>query len=219
MADIKNISEKSSYDYWYNLMPIKRRERIDAYKPQNSKLLSLAAGILIKKALENEGITEYEISENSMGKPYLVTSDKVFFNLSHSGEKAILAISDDEVGIDIEKDKTFNQKLTEFVFDDNEIQQAMATSQDTDCLFTALWTAKESIMKFYGKGISMEPKKIHLAMDFEGGFTIRNIEGDYDYSKLVLARKNIDDYQITICSKGDTFGNVKITDVFDAIGR
>ena len=215
VADINNIIDKEAFDYWYNQMPSRRQAKIDAYKPQKSKLLSLAAGILVKKALENEGILNYEFREGSAGKPYIIGYDNVFFNLSHSGEKAIIAVSDGEVGIDIEKNKDFNRSLAEFVFDENERAIVESLSDDKSKLYTALWTAKESIMKFYGKGISMEPKKIHLDIDSECNIKIRHVEGEYDFDKLYLLHRELGDYQITVCSKGDNFGKTAITDVFD----
>lgn len=215
VADINNITDKEAFDYWYNQMPLRRQKKIDAYKPQNSKLLSLAAGILIKKALENEGIRSYEFKEGSAGKPYILGCDNVFFNVSHSGEKAIIAVSDEEVGIDIEKNKDFGRSLAEFVFDENERAIVESFSCDKSKFFTTLWTAKESIMKFYGKGISLEPKKIHLEIDSGCNIEIRHVDGEDDFEKLFLLHRELDDYQITVCSKGDHFGNAEITDVFE----
>lgn len=205
-ADINSIIDSGSYEYWYDQMPPERKKKIDAFKPQKNKLLSLAAGILLKRALENEGIYSYEIVEKGAGKPYIKGREDVFFNLSHSGEMAIIAVSDKEVGIDIQEKSHFQPGLIKRVFSESEILQAEHIGGDLDMLYTGLWTAKESIMKYYGKGLSMEPLNIEL--------DIRS-ENDLHYSKeLNLIRKEISDYQVTICTPCADFKDISITDVF-----
>lgn len=187
-------------------MPTERKKKIDAFKPQKNKLLSLAAGILVKRALEDEGIYTYEIIEKNAGKPYLKGRSDVFFNLSHSGEMAIIAVSDKEVGIDIQEKSHFEPGLIKRVFTEREISKAEKLGGDPDLLYTGLWTAKESIMKYYGKGLSMEPLKIELDI---------SSEKELFYSdEIRLIRKEIGDYQVTICSPCADFRDVSITDVF-----
>ena len=205
-ADINSIIDSGSYEYWYDQMSPERKKKIDAFKPQKNKLLSLAAGILLKRALENEGIYSYEIVEKGAGKPYIKGREDVFFNLSHSGERAIIAVSDKEVGIDIQEKSHFQPGLIKRVFSESEILQAEHIGGDLDMLYTGLWTDKESIMKYYGKGLSMEPLNIEL--------DIRS-ESDLHYSKeFHLIRKEISDYQVTICTPCADFKDISITDVF-----
>ena len=209
-ADINCIIDSGSFEYWYDQMPPERKKKIDAFRPQKNKLLSLAAGILLKRALENEGIYAYEIVEKCAGKPYIKGREDVFFNLSHSGEMAIIAVSDKEVGIDIQEKSHFQPGLIKRVFSESEILQAERIGGDLDMLYTGLWTAKESIMKYYGKGLSMEPLNIEL--------DIRS-ENDLHYSKeLNLIRKDISGYQVAICTPYADFKDVSITDVFKEKG-
>lgn len=210
IVDINCISDNNVYEYWYDQMPPERKKKIDSFKPQKNKLLSLAAGILLKKALETEGIYSYEIIEKGAGKPYIKGRSDVFFNLSHSGERAIIAVSDKEIGIDIQKKSHFEPGLVKRVFTESEIMQVEHLGGDMDILYTALWTAKESIMKYYGKGLSMEPLNIEL--DVRSG-------SDLFYTKeLYLIRKEISDYQVTICTTCAGFKEILITDVFKEKG-
>ena len=209
-VDINSIRDRAVYEYWYNQMPPGRREKIDRYKPKQSKLLSLAAGIALKKAFEAAGLATCEVYENDYGKPYIKGAMDVFFNLSHSGDKAIAVISDAEVGIDIQKISHFKENLIERVFTGSEIEQVGQIEGDRDICFTALWTAKESIMKYYGKGLSMDPLKINIQ--------IKSIDNLDTEGGLRLFRKELDGYQVTICTSETDFSEVSITDVFNEKG-
>ncbi|MBO6241827.1 MAG: 4'-phosphopantetheinyl transferase superfamily protein [Butyrivibrio sp.] len=210
IVDINSIRDRDVYEYWYEQMSIERKKKIDKYKPDQSKLLSLAAGIALKRAFEEAEIKSFEIYENDYGKPYIKGEKDIFFNLSHSGDKAIIAISDMEVGIDIQEITHFEKGLIKRVFTEGEIEQVSAAEGEKDAIYTALWTAKESIMKYYGKGLSMDPLKIEIRVK-----TSTDFETD---GELKLFRKEMEGYQITICSSGADFSNISITDVFNEKG-
>jgi 4'-phosphopantetheinyl transferase len=90
------------------------------------------------------------------GKPYLIDGS-AFFNVSHSKDLCFIGISFiQEIGIDIEFiDENINylpllsffasQKESEWVLKKNSIKR-----------FYKIWTLKESILKYNGKGISDE---------------------------------------------------------------
>lgn len=210
IVDINSIRDRDVYEYWYEQMSIERKKKIDKYKPDQSKLLSLAAGIALKRAFEEAEIKSFEIYENDHGKPYIKGEKDIFFNLSHSGDKAIIAISDMEVGIDIQEITHFEKGLIKRVFTEEEIEQVSAAEGEKDAIYTALWTAKESIMKYYGKGLSMDPLKIEIRVK-----TSTDFETD---GELKLFRKEMEGYQITVCSYGADFSNISITDVFNEKG-
>lgn len=94
------------------------------------------------------------------GKPYLTTSP-FEFNLSHSGDYAVLAISRNLVlGIDVEyiDASVACRELAERFFAREEITQLQSCIQQSDQLrdsFFRIWTAKESIIKALGAGLSL----------------------------------------------------------------
>ncbi|MCR5403035.1 MAG: 4'-phosphopantetheinyl transferase superfamily protein [Butyrivibrio sp.] len=122
--NISELDDLSLYEFWYEKMNDARRKKIDAYKFANDKKLSLAAGILLHKALSELGITEYEIGVVGREKPVLKGHEDIFFNLSHSGQMAALGISDREIGIDIEKCRHFEDSLIRYVFTEKERELA-----------------------------------------------------------------------------------------------
>jgi 4'-phosphopantetheinyl transferase len=91
------------------------------------------------------------------GKPYLKGEQGVYFNLSHSGEFALCAISPMEVGCDIEKIKKRSLAVAERFFcrEEDERLEAQETPERKRDLFFRMWTAKESFMKATGCGMQM----------------------------------------------------------------
>jgi 4'-phosphopantetheinyl transferase len=86
------------------------------------------------------------------GKPYL-TDNSMFFNISHSGEYVILAVSEHEVGADIERIRPYKQSVAARCFTPRE--REFLKDEGTDEAFYRVWTAKESIVKACGAGLSM----------------------------------------------------------------
>ena len=70
---------------------------------KKDKLLSLGAGLLLYYLLEQEHISDKRLDATVCGKPKLAAAEKPQFNLSHSGEYAVCALSDKPVGVDIEE--------------------------------------------------------------------------------------------------------------------
>jgi 4'-phosphopantetheinyl transferase len=94
-------------------------------------------------------------------KPYLDTCPSLSFNISHSGDFAVIAISPDKVGIDIEyisEDFAFLSILPD-IFDDNEIWSIENAVNQKHAFYT-LWTRKEAFVKALGKGIDDDFKAI-----------------------------------------------------------
>lgn len=101
------------------------------------------------------------------GKPQL-SGDGPEFNLSHSGDLAVVAISlCGPVGVDVEHvDRKVNiSGLAESCMSETE-QRALAAVDDPHRAqrFFAFWTAKEARMKLTGAGMSLPPKSISLGL-------------------------------------------------------
>lgn len=54
------------------------------------------------------------------GKPYLQSPNGIFFNISHSGTYVAVAVSQSEIGVDIEVRSNPNLKISERFFTKNE---------------------------------------------------------------------------------------------------
>ncbi len=211
------LSDRNSFDKWYPLMPVERRKKIDAFKVDSAKRLCLGAGILLHTAMTDLGMTDYRIWTGKHGKPYLIESDgnssakntrgtddpdmkRIFFNLSHSGSMAVLALSCSEVGVDIEEVRHFKDNLVNYAFNEEEIESAAKMSacmntevssnshckdekkdpeRELDLAFTRLWTFKESVMKYTGIGIAMGSKTIRLKRSSSASLLPEEVSGSY----------------------------------------
>jgi 4'-phosphopantetheinyl transferase len=99
---------------------------------------------------------ELSFSQASYGKPFCLNSQSPCFNLSHSKDWVVLALSaESEVGVDIE----FTREL-----DINGIVHRISSEREMDVFrnsdsphqcFLNFWTQKEAISKACGQGISV----------------------------------------------------------------
>ncbi|SAK54176.1 4'-phosphopantetheinyl transferase [Caballeronia temeraria] len=92
------------------------------------------------------------------GRPFLAHADAPDFNVSHSGEYGLIAISRGRrVGVDIEEARaTFQWRdLAPAVLADIDRQEIEAMSEETvrSHAFFDCWTAKEALLKAHGDGI------------------------------------------------------------------
>ena len=138
---IIDINEaRKYYSKMYEQISEARKERADSYYHEDDKLRSVCSAFLVKKFVKCE-----ELKYNEYGKPY--AHNGKFFNVSHSGSFVALAISDYEVGVDIEAIKKRDMTFLNNIFDEKDIKDA--SLEDT----YLLWCNKESLAKCEGKGL------------------------------------------------------------------
>lgn len=90
------------------------------------------------------------------GKPYF-ENIPLFFNISHSGEYVLCAVSSREVGADIQKiQQTDVMKLAKRFFSEPEyrILERCESDGERRRLFFGLWSRKEAYGKLTGEGIA-----------------------------------------------------------------
>jgi 4'-phosphopantetheinyl transferase len=138
-----------------NLLSRVRRRKIGEYHFQADRLRCLAGGLLIEQAVRGK-----DIFFGSFGKPYVPGGP--FFNLSHSGNYVILALSEvSPLGIDIEKQREDDYlALAEQVFHLKEMEFFLKTPGKE--LFFTLWTLKESYIKMTGLGFSLDSRRFSV---------------------------------------------------------
>jgi len=120
-------------------------------------------GLLKQKKLINS--ETLDLSYNTNGKPYL-SGKEIQFNWSHSGKMIALIISNMDCGIDIELDTgkelyDYQSLCTELELNWlNEKHRGTGISELI--YFMDLWTAKESVLKAKGTGLSTDPRVIEI---------------------------------------------------------
>ncbi len=154
IADTSALRDDAAFNRSLTLVSAERVNKINRCKKKDDKIRSLAAGLLLEKALDDVGVGEREIRTDDNGKPYLANG-AVFFNLSHSGDRVMCAVSDMEVGCDVQKIGEANPKIADRFFDPSErlLINAIADENEKTNMFYRLWTLKESYAKVLGTGL------------------------------------------------------------------
>lgn len=140
---------------------------------EKSRLESLAALFALSKALDKSGHSgSAEILTAKSGKKYF-KSIPLHFSLAHSNGKAVCALCDREVGVDIEyfgNKRNFDALANRF-FSDNELDEYYGSFQRAE-MFYRIWTAKESVLKMKGSGLDSIDLKMLDTVGFPGISTL-----------------------------------------------
>ena len=178
-----------------------RLERFRALKRENDKLDSLAASALLEQALDGR-IDLYYKDEN--GCPRL--SNGKFLSISHSGGIAAVALSDREVGLDIQLPETRNLlSVARIAFHEHEIE-ILKKSHDIQSDFFKLWCLKESYMKARGLGFALPSKSFYFDLN-EDKITLYS--DDHEKWKFTLIE--IEElYAAVCCQSHDNFSVQKL---------
>ncbi len=195
MLDTSVFCDENKFHEAYLKMDAERKQKIDRYRLDNDKRLSLGAGILLKEGLSELGVTAYSFAFGEHGKPHLDGQSNLFFNLSHSGKMAVCALFEREVGVDIQEIKPVSEKLIKKVTSEEEFAYLLTLDETKRQEELArLWTIKESYMKYLGTGLSLASEKLTVAFDESITVTCEGQKAD-----VVFEEHPIKDYKITLC--------------------
>ena len=184
LITICDLSSYSDEQYQNDLttIPVWRREKALQYKKLDDRKRSVLAFVLLQRALREEyGIAEVpEFVYNEFGKPSLLNLP-IHFSLSHCKDAVACAVSDHNIGIDVESIVPYNPDVARRVCTAAELEM-LEQSDDKDVDFIKLWTAKEAISKYEGMGLLLPFAKINIS--------------DYFTSSMVCTNSNC---VITVC--------------------
>ena len=122
-----------------------------------------AYAFLQEKAAEKYNNTE--IIKNEKGKPYFKHIPDLFFSISHTDGLTVIALSDCEVGIDVERLKKADLRIIKRFLKE---EADYITECDSDRRFFEIWTKKEAYLKCKGTGLSGGLKSVNvLKLPFE----------------------------------------------------
>lgn len=172
----------------------------------------LLGDILIRKIAKekyNINFEDLKIVRNEYGKPYCTNIKDFYFNISNSGEWVVCAVSDEEVGIDIEKLEKVDYSVADFCFSEEENKYFKSAREEEKLnTFYSLWTLKESYLKNLGKGLSLDLKSFSIMReDKEFKLKVNGEEEDFNFKQFDFDK----DYIISLCSKNKYIDdNIKI---------
>lgn len=149
------FSDDVTFERQLALVDGARREKVNALTLREKKNASLAAGVILPLALKACGIAgEARIENGLWDKPRLISPKGVYFNLSHSGGWTVVAVSDGEVGVDIQQVKPVALRLAKRFFTEEERRLTEEAGDGATELFYRFWTVKEAYLKALGTGLN-----------------------------------------------------------------
>ncbi len=186
MAEIytMNLFEPTAelYNKMLELVGENKREKLLRLKQHKKQLQSLIADVLLRVIL----CTRFNIDVNDMkfddmnGKPYLV-GESICFNVSHSDNMVVVAVSDQNIGVDLEKTRNINPKLIDRYFTKCEKEYISVDLPDWQTRFFEVWTKKEAFLKRSGVGLRVKLNELET----------KTCEGIKTY--------NLDGFALSVC--------------------
>lgn len=211
VANVLCLKDKNIFLDLYSKVPLERKQKIDSYKFQKDKILSLGSWQLFYSVLKNKGINlnDINICYKENHKPYIFPDINLCFNLSHSGEYAICSISKKEVGCDIEKISNINMGFAKRFFTQAEYDFLAAEENEAERKkkFYRLWTLKESFMKITGYGAKLPLKAFNVKIEKEISVTHNlNLKNEFYFKEYYIE----DEYCCSCCGLENDFSSLKI---------
>ncbi|MBQ9731116.1 MAG: 4'-phosphopantetheinyl transferase superfamily protein [Bacilli bacterium] len=142
---------------------------------------SKAAFVLLKHIIEQEGYqTDYYVKYTQFRKPYL---KGIYYNVSHSKGRIAIAISESEVGIDIQKNVDTIVNVKSKYYSESDFEQNLLRT----------WVIKESYLKYLGIGLINDLYNVRIGKE----------EVTYpDYGKAYYKCFDLDDdYALAVCNE------------------
>jgi 4'-phosphopantetheinyl transferase len=190
------------------LLPSGRRIKSEKYVYFKDKSLCLIAYLLLHHGIArtfNSNISGLDFTYNDYGKPYLKELSSIHFNISHCNHAVVCAISDQNVGIDIQDVQSGTAKLSRMVLTERE-RKMIQSSNQPDEAFTRFWVMKESFLKCSGVGLNQDMK----SLDFSDS-TADIVE----YEGYFINVQQLDTCYLSVCSSA--YKNWQITEVYSEI--
>ena len=152
-----------------------RAERFKVARPRRQFVITRGALRMLLADRLGRPAGALAFAAGSHGKPFLVADGKpspLTFNVSHSADRALVAIGNTAIGVDIEcleRDGDLDL-IAKGVFTAVEQAALEATSgAGRVALFFRLWTVKEALIKARGSGFAYPPARFEVPEPLRAG--------------------------------------------------
>ena len=154
-------------------------QRMQKFKNDTARKTYLCSRLAMRRLFSSylkQPASELEFNTTQQGKPFLADyTTELKFNLSHSGELILLAVSPSlELGIDVEQHKSIQnwEKIAKKVFSAKTIDD-LKKEKKPELAFLKAWTEFEARQKSHGEGIfgkrnSSTNNTVSVMMNIEG---------------------------------------------------
>lgn len=146
---------RAPLDVWLETLSAEERERAGRFKFEADRAAFIATHGLLRWALAERGVLAPQFVLGAHGKPRLMNG-AVHFNVSHCRELIAVAISDREVGVDVEPidARHSTDDVARRVYGPRELDDLFSRAGEARLeRFFTRWVLKESWVKATGVGI------------------------------------------------------------------
>ena len=155
-----NIQELTTEEYenWYELMDAEKKARVDRFRFAEDKKRTVVGDMLARTAIAKwcqVPAQSIVFGKNNYGKPF-AKDLAVEFNVSHSGDLVVCAVSNHPVGIDVEQIRPMRDSVAKRICSQAELEYLSDVAVDEEVRlnrFYEIWTGKEAYCKCVGTGI------------------------------------------------------------------
>lgn len=186
IANITALPDPIEAPWIMENLPQSRKEKIGRIRRVHERKQSLGAGLLL----------EY------VKKQYIdVEFDSLNYNLSHSGDMVVCAVSKEAVGCDIEQIKKAPLRVAERFFCKSEAEFLNnLESEAQNQYFYRFWTIKESFMKMHKKGLAMGLDSFEVCIDKDVKIKIKG-----EIQNCRVMEYELSGYKLSLCSEEHEF--------------
>lgn len=134
------------------------------YGAEHPNPRNLSVPLLERVAKQHWGlIPPFTLKHGPHGKPFFQDYPDHHFNISHSGQYILCALDCAPVGIDIQIVKPRRTAFLDRICSLEERKWLLEQDDKPDA-FTILWTLKESICKYSGRGLTLPISEIQVPL-------------------------------------------------------
>ncbi len=162
---------------------------------QNMKSEAHQCGFLsIRQLLKTTGYSDDHLYYDEFGKPHL--NDENYISITHSFEFSAIIISNQKVGIDVEKQRE-KIKLIANKFCDFELESLQQNNSNYVKKLTVIWGAKEAVFKIKNeRGISFKNHIKVLPFEMEDTKTVAAFNFNSKRQQLEIYFIEIENYML-----------------------
>jgi phosphopantetheinyl transferase len=152
--------------------------------------------LAVRMLLQHLGYTDYDLTYDEAGKPHL--SDGKHISISHSHEFSCICISDELMGIDLEKLKDKTLRIAPRFMEVKHLENLSVSEQMEKA--TVVWGIKESIFKIKNeKGISFPEHIFEDEFCFSDEKCAAELHFNNTIEKFTIQFYKVEDY-IFVCA-------------------
>ena len=198
LLDLRAYQETSRWRTLLPGLPPERQRRALACRWEIDGARLACAGFLLQQTLASAGvpISDQVFTKNEWGKPCLV-SNAVDFSLSHAGNFCVCALDSSPLGVDVELPRISIAVAARcFHPDEAAFLQTLPEEAQKDELLR-LWTAKESYLRYPGRGLRVPLDSFCVRLDENGA----SLQAPGASSALRLHEYTHDGCRSCLCTK------------------